>query len=64
MGFEEFGGEVGGETADKEEKRVADDNEKSDNEEFVGGEKSKIEEIAEERNEESEGDNTENNDEK
>ena len=64
VGFEEFGGEVGGKTADEEENGVARDDEENGDEEFVGGEEGKIEEIAEEWDEKGEGDDGENGEEK
>lgn len=64
VGFEEFGGEVGGETADEEKNDVARDDEESSDEEFVGGEEGEIEEIAKERDEKGEGDDGENGEEK
>ena len=62
--FDDFGGKTGGKVADEEENSVTCDNEDSNDEKFVGGEKGKIEEIAEEWDEKGEGDDGKNGEEK
>ena len=63
VGFDKFGGEMSGETADKEKNGIAYGDNENDDEKFVGSEESKIEEVAEKWNRKCESDDTENCDE-